>query len=148
MHLQLVFFFALEDEWYWQSNYLNEFATDHHQILTFPNTVRLRLSLQRISDLALIVKRGTLPCLEHLHVTLEKEYFRHPSLNQSIHPSCPSLCPEDLNSSRADLPHLRTLHLQQVSIGDAIILMQYLKSMSQIVSLILVNCNVKGMYRY
>ena len=137
-------FFVL-DEYHWLPKDFSEYITCDRELVTFPNTVHLRLSLQTISDLALLMQRDTLPRIEHLHVTLEKTLCpldQYPKRYKDWAYS--TLCPKDFNSSRADLPHLRTLHLQQVSISDVIVLIQNLRSMSQVVSLILVNCNVKG----
>lgn len=94
------------------------------------------------------MQRGTLPRIEYLHVTLEQSpCFSHLSCNRYEDLNCSTLCPKDFNSNRIDMTHLRTLHLQQVSISNVIVLIQNLTSMSQVVSLILVNCNAKGMYR-
>ncbi len=106
----------------------------------------MRLSLQHISDLASLVQCDTLPCIKHLDVTLEKTIDNTHQLYNRYEDS--SLYPKYFITSRASLPHLRTLQLRQVSITNVIILIEYLRSMSQVESLILVNCNVKGMYRW
>ncbi|CAF1510539.1 unnamed protein product [Rotaria sp. Silwood1] len=113
-------------------------------MFTFPNTVRLRLSLQHISNLALLMQYDTLPRIEHLHITMENGiYTSHKLHNEYKDTSCLTLCPKDFNISRASLTHLRTLQLRQVAITNVIVLIQHVKSMSQIESLILINCNVK-----
>jgi hypothetical protein len=140
-------FSVLDNEYSLLSDGLNEYVTNNCQLLTFPNTVRLRLSLKKISDLAFIIQCDTLPRIEYLHVTLEDlAHISYQLCNRSEYSSCSTLCPKDFSSSQAHLPYLRILHLQQVSISDVIILIQYLSSMSQLESLILVNCDVKGMY--
>ncbi len=145
--IDLILFFT-DKEYDCYSNTLSEYIICHRELLAFPNTVRLRLSLQTPSDLAVLVTRGTLPRIEYLHVTLEKSvYVQCQFGNQHQESSCSSLCPEDFQSSQADLPHLRTLYLRQMAMSDIIVLIQHLASMSQIVSLILVNCYVKGTYR-
>ncbi len=108
----------------------------------------MRLSLQHISDLASLVQCDTLPRIKHLHVTLEKTIDDTRQLhNRYKDSSCSTLYPEDFIASRASLSHLRTLYLRQVPIRNVIILIEHLRSMSQVESLILVNCNVKGVYR-
>jgi hypothetical protein len=96
------------------------------------------------------MQRNTLPRIEYLHITLEQlRCFSHLcrcDLHKDL--TCSTLCPKDFNLKQADMTYLRTLHLQQTSIGDIIVLIQNLTSMSQVVSLILVNCSAKGMYRY
>ncbi|CAF4307506.1 unnamed protein product [Rotaria sp. Silwood2] len=121
-----------------------ECATYSHQMFTFPNTVRLRISLQHISDLALLMQYDTLPRIEHLHITMENGiYTSHKLHNEYEDTSCLTLCPKDFNISRASLTHLRTLQLRQVAITNVIVLIQHVKSISQVESLILMNCNVK-----
>ncbi|CAF2958401.1 unnamed protein product [Rotaria sp. Silwood2] len=113
-------------------------------MFTFPNTVRLRLSLQHISDLALLMQYDTLPRIEHLHITMENGIYTSYKLhNEYEDTSCLTLCSKDFNISRSSLTHLRTLQLRQVAITNVIVLIQHVKSMSQIESLILMNCNVK-----
>ncbi|CAF1403453.1 unnamed protein product [Adineta ricciae] len=56
---------------------------------------------------------------------------------------CPILCPDVLNTTEANLPHLRTLQLRQIAMNNVIVLIQHVKSMCQLKSLILINCNVK-----
>lgn len=89
----------------------------------------------------------TLPRIEHLHLTMENGiYTSHQLYNGYEDTSCLTLCPNDFNRSRASLVHLRTLQLRQVAITNVIVLIEHVKSMSQLKSLILVDCNVKGMY--
>jgi hypothetical protein len=124
---------------------LAECATYCDQIFTFPKTVRLRISLQHISDLALLMQYNTLPHIEDLHVTMETGiYTSHQLDNWYENGPCSILCPNDMNTTGANLPHLRTLQLRQVAISNVIVLIQHVKSMCQLESLILVNCNVKG----
>jgi hypothetical protein len=106
----------LDDMNYSWSSSLKEDATCRDQFLSFPHTVHLRLSLQHISDLALLLQYDTLPCMK------------------------------DLNLSQTSLPHLRSLQLRQVPIRNVIILMKHLRATNQVESLILVNCNVEGMF--
>jgi hypothetical protein len=147
MHYLRLILFVLDDNYHWLPKGLSEYVTYNRELFTFPNTVCLRLSLQKISDLPLLMQRGTLPRIEYLHVTLENSPCVSPQLRHRYGNLTPSkLCSKDFNSNRTDLTHLRTLHLQQVSISDVIVLIQNLASMSQVVSLILVNCNAKGMY--
>ncbi|CAF4015693.1 unnamed protein product [Rotaria sp. Silwood1] len=123
---------------------LAECAIYCDQIFTFPKTVRLRISLQHISDLALLMQCNTLPHIEDLHVTMETGiYTSHQLDNWYENAPCSILCPNDLNTIGANLPHLRTLQLRQVDITNVIVLIQHVKSMCQLESLILVNCNVK-----
>ncbi|CAM4865761.1 unnamed protein product [Rotaria socialis] len=127
----------------WMSS-LAECATYCDQIFTFPKTVRLRISLQHISDLALLMQCNTLPHIEDLHVTMETGiYTSHQLDNRYENAPCSTLCLNDLNTTGANLPHLRTLQLRQVDITNVIVLIQHVKSMCQLESLILVNCNVK-----
>ncbi|CAF3913366.1 unnamed protein product, partial [Rotaria sp. Silwood1] len=127
----------------WMSS-LAECAIYCDQIFTFPKTVRLRISLQHISDLALLMQCNTLPHIEDLHVTMETGiYTSHQLDNWYKNAPCSILCPNDLNTTGANLPHLRTLQLRQVDITNVIVLIQHVKSMCQLESLILVNCNVK-----
>jgi len=121
---------------------LAECAIYCDQIFTFPNTVRLRISLQHISDLALLMQYNTLPHIEDLHVTMETGiYTSHQLDNWYENASYSILCPNDLNTTGANL---RRLQLRQVAISNVIVLIQHVKSMCQLESLILVNCNVKG----
>ncbi|UJR07962.1 hypothetical protein I4U23_012241 [Adineta vaga] len=124
---------------------LAECATYCNQIFTFPKTVRLRISLQHISDLALLMQCNTLPHIEDLHVTMETGIYTSYQLNNWYKNGASSiLCPEDLNITGVNLPHLRRLQLGQIAISNVIVLIQHVKSMCQLESLILVNCNVKG----
>ncbi|CAF4496806.1 unnamed protein product, partial [Rotaria sp. Silwood2] len=43
-----------------------------------PNTVQLTLSIQHPSELALLLKRGPLPAIEHLNVTNEEMLTARP----------------------------------------------------------------------
>ncbi|CAF3776891.1 unnamed protein product [Rotaria sp. Silwood1] len=70
-------------------------------------------------------------------------YTSHKLHNEYEDTSCLTLCPKDFNISRASLTHLRTLQLRQVAITNVIVLIQHVKSMNQVESLILMNCNVK-----
>ena len=116
------------------------------QLVAFPHTVSLRLSLQRITELLMLVQHGTLPRVKHLHVTLEESIPKwNLSTRQLEESSCLTLCPNDFHSSRSDLPYLRTFHLQQVSMSNIIVLIQHLSSMARLESLTVVNSNVKGM---
>jgi len=147
MHYLRLILFVLDDDYHWLPKDLSEYVTYNRELFTFPNTVHLRLSLEKISDLPLLMQRGTLPRIEYLHVSLENSPCVSPQLRHRYGNLTPStLCSKDFNSNRTDLTHLRTLHLQQMSISDVIVLIQNLASMRQVVSLILVNCNAKGMY--
>ena len=140
--------FFLEDEYGRSSNSFYEYDTYPRPVFAFSNTVRLRLSLQRPCDLALLLNCDILPRIEYLHVTLERSIRYSHQFDKRYDDSYYSiLCANDFNSYRSRLPHLRTLHLQQMSLSNVIVLMQHLPSMNQLESLILVNCNVKGMYK-
>ncbi|UJR29379.1 hypothetical protein I4U23_010591 [Adineta vaga] len=126
----------------WKTS-LTECATYFQQILTFPKTVRLRLSLQHMSDLALLMQCNTLPHIEDLHVTMETGVYTSYQLRDRYENlSCSTLCFNDLNTNEANLPHLRTLQLRQLAMSNIIVLIQHVKSMCQLESLILVNCDV------
>ncbi|CAF2123354.1 unnamed protein product [Rotaria magnacalcarata] len=70
-------------------------------------------------------------------------YTSHQLYNEYEGTSCLTLCPKDFNINRTSLVYLRTLQLRQVAMTNVIALIQHVKSMSQLESLILVNCNVK-----
>jgi hypothetical protein len=124
----------------------NTFSDLPPQLVAFPHTVSFRLSLQRITELLILVQHGTLPRVKHLHVTLEKSLLNWNVRTRQLEESpCLTLCPNDFHSSRSDLPELRTFHLQQVYMSDIIILIQHLSSMARLESLTVVNSNVKGM---
>jgi hypothetical protein len=120
-------------------------ATFCDQLFTFPKTVRLRISLQHISDLVLLMQCNTLPQVEDLHVTMETGiYTSHQLDNRYENAPCSILCFDNLNITGVNLPHLRTLQLRQIAISNVIVLIQHVKSICQLESFILVNCNVKG----
>jgi hypothetical protein len=124
----------------------NTFFDFPPQLVAFPHTVSLRLSLQRITELLMLVQHGTLPRVKHLHVTLETSSLNwNPWTRQLEEPPCLTLCPNDFHSSRSDLPDLRTFHLHQVSMSDIILFIQHLSSMARLESLTVINSNVKGM---
>ena len=124
---------------------LAEYATNRDKIFAFPKTVRLRISLQHISDVVLLMQCNTLPHIKDLHVTLETGiYTSHQLDNWCKNAPDSILCSNDLNTTGANLPNLRTLQLRQIAMSNIIVLIQHVKSMCQLESLILVNCNVKG----
>jgi hypothetical protein len=84
---------------------------------------------------------NTLPHVEHLHITMETARY---NLYQLRNPYGDVLPSNDLITTGIDLPYLRTLQLRQVTISNVIVLLQHTKSMNQLESLILVNCDVKG----
>jgi len=125
---------------------LAECATYRNQIFTFPNTVRLRISIQHMSDLVLLMQYNTLPYIEDLHVTMETGINTSHQLDNCYENASHSiLCPNNLNNTTRvnNLPNLRTLQLRQVAISNVIVLIEHVKSMCQLESLILVNCYVK-----
>ena len=90
-----------------------------------------------MSDLALLMHYNTLPHIEDLHVTMETGiYTSHQLDNYYENASHSILCPRNL-------PNLRRLQLRQAAISNVIVLIQYVKSMCQLESLILMNCYVK-----
>ena len=128
------------------SNSPDESVFARAEVLSFPNTIRLRLSLQYISDLALLLQDHALPRLKHLHITLEIEKKNiYQSHNRFEDSSRAVLCLKDFNVTPASLPHLRTLQLRQVPIRIVLTLLEHLTVMSQVRSFILINCIVKGM---
>ena len=115
------------------------------QVFTLWKTVRLRISLQHTSDLALLMQCNTLPLIKDLHVTMETGLYTSHQLDSRLENApCSTLSLNDLNTTRVNLQHLRRLQLRQVAINNVIILIQHVKSMCRLESLILVNCNVKG----
>jgi hypothetical protein len=110
------------------------------------HTVSLRLSLDNVTELAMLTQRAALPRVRHLHVTLEGSADDWDSWADRANdwPSA-RLCPDDLHPSRCDLPQLRTLHLQQVILSDIIVLAEQLPCMTRLESLTIVNSKVKGM---
>ncbi len=125
---------------------MNQLFASHHQLLAFPHTVRLRLSLQQVTQLALLAQHGTIPRVKHLHITLEESIGKNYRwCGPDEKPSYSILCPNDLHLSQANIPHLRTFHLQQVPMINIIVLIQHFSSMAQLESLTVVNSNVKGM---
>jgi hypothetical protein len=138
---QISFYFVLDSDYFQWNSSLAECATDNHQILTFPKTVRLRLSIQHTSDLAALMHCNTLPHIEHLDITMETGRYNSYQLRNPYGNVLPS---NDLTTTGIDLPYLRTLQLRQVTISNVIVLLQHTKSMNQLESLILVNCDVKG----
>ncbi|CAF3874840.1 unnamed protein product [Rotaria sp. Silwood1] len=84
---RIVFYF--DNRYFKWGSSLAKCATYSHQIFTFPNTVRFRLSLQYISDLALLMQCDTLPRIEHLHITMENGiYTSHKLHNEYEDTSC------------------------------------------------------------
>ncbi|CAF1332373.1 unnamed protein product [Adineta ricciae] len=102
---------------------LNTLCTRLNHWSIFPRTIRLRLSLQHIFELALLVQSDALPRVQDLHITLEDKvgYLFDWPIHRKISPSF-TLCPNDLRPSQADLPELRTLHLQNISMNDVLLL--------------------------
>ena len=90
-----------------------------------------------MSDLLLLMQYNTLPHIEDLHVTMETGIYPSHQLDNCYENASHSiLCPNNL-------PYLRRLQLRQVAISNVIVLIQHVKSMCQLQSLILVNCYVK-----
>ena len=121
-----------------------DFARTLPQPLIFANTVRLRLSLQHSCDLLWLLNGGTLPRLEHLHVTQEK----WPTTSCGRAP--PSYFPlrvEDFASHPVGCEHLRTLHLRQVPMDVVLTLVTHLESIRRLQSLVLIGCSVEGTSR-
>lgn len=106
----------------------------------------MRISLEKITELAILTQRAILPRVRHLHVTLERSegdwdwqtgrVKRLPRFR---------LCADDFDPSRSDLPYLRTFHLQQVFVSDIIVLIEHLPSAARLESLTVINSIVKGM---
>lgn len=118
-----------------------------NQMFTFANTVRLRLSFEDLSDLLLLLQSETLPRIEDLHLTVENGLYRSDQSHSGYeNQSCLRLSPNDfLNRSESTLVNLRILQLRQMDLINVIVLIEHVKSMSQLQSLILVNCHVQSM---
>ena len=118
-----------------------------NQMFTFSNTVRLRLSFQDLSDLLLLMQSERLPRIEDLHLTMENGLYRSDQSHLGYeNQSCLQLSPNDfLNRSESTLINLRILQLRQIDLINVIVLIEHVKSMSQLQSLILVNCHVQSM---
>lgn len=87
----------------------------------WPNTVQLTLSIQRPSELILLLRRNALPTIEHLSVTNEESHMSLP-LSESQSVSAIQLCEHDLHE-RVDGARLRFLLLRYLTLGDAVILL-------------------------
>jgi hypothetical protein len=125
---------------------LNTFLNDSSPLPALPHTVSLRLSLENVTQLAILARRATLPRVRHLHITVERS-----EADWDWQTDCVKeltrfrLRPDNFHPSRSDLPYLRTFHLQKVFMGDIIILIKHFPSMARLESLTVVNSIVKGM---
>jgi hypothetical protein len=121
-----------------------DYARTLQQLLLFPNTVRLRLSVHHSCDLVWLLNGDTLPRIKHLHITLEKLRSVPYRSDQS---SYSSLRSTDFDVGLAGCVHLRTLQLRQVPMDVVLTLVTHLKSVRHLGSFTLVNCNVEGTYQ-
>ena len=121
-----------------------DFAGTLQQPVAFVNTVRLRLSLQHSCDIVWLLTGGTLPRLEHLHVTQEKLRDDSRRCDQL---SSYSLRDEDFHGSRVGCAHLRTLHLRQVPMDVVMTLVTHVESITHLESFVVTDCRVEGMDR-
>lgn len=145
--MKLIFFsFLLDNSSFpWRSS-LSECAIHSHQVFTFANTVRLRLSFQHLSDLALLMQCHTLPRIEHLHLTMENGL--HQSPNGYENASSLRFSSNHFHQSQSSRMNLRTLFLRQIDMSDVIQLIENVESISQLQSFVLVNCHVQSMINY
>ncbi|CAF1248225.1 unnamed protein product [Adineta ricciae] len=122
---------------------LNRVAFEIFTMSIFSHTIRLRLSLQHISELTLLVQSDDLPRVQHLHITLQDKvgYLLDWPIYRKI-PSRFTSCPNDLRPSQADQSELRTLHLQNIFMSDVLLLIEHLPSMARSKSLTLIHCDV------
>jgi hypothetical protein len=90
------------------------------QPLCWPNTVQLTLSIQRPSELMLLLQCNALPAIEHLNVTNEE---LHTALPLGVSKSVPYIrLSEHGLREGADGTRLRFLLLRYITLSDVIIL--------------------------
>ena len=137
---------VLDDRYFLDnSTSLDTFFNYSSPLPALPHTVSLRLSLENVTELAMLTQRAILPSVQQLHVTLEGSQVDWDwRTGRAKKFSRFRLCPEDFHPTRSDLPHLRIFHLQQVSLSDIIVLIENFPSMARLKSLTVVNSNVKG----
>ncbi len=95
------------------------------EILFWPHTVQLTLSVQYPFELVVILRNGVIPHLEHLNVTIEQEQLEEKPYLKKPPPNI-QFCERDI-CQMADATRLQTLVLRHLALNQLIILFDSLK---------------------